>query len=208
MKLKNFLKSSLKNWKVVGTLMPTFDWVAESIVNRISPPAKYIIEYGPGNGVITKKLLQNLVPDGKILAIEIVKDFVEEMENIKDPRLTVIHGDVLIVSQNLRNLFSFHGSNGNSNFVDVIISGIPFSYIPKKERFTIVENTYELLKEGGMLIVYQNTLLLLPILKKHFKKVEWSFEPLNVLPYFIMMARKELIGKETMNEDQPFKRQM
>ncbi|MBI4090809.1 MAG: methyltransferase type 11, partial [Candidatus Komeilibacteria bacterium] len=50
------------------------------------------------------------------------------------------------------------------------------------------------LSAGGTFLVYQYSPLVLPILKKYFKKVKLYYEVRNLFPYFIMVAEKE-IGK-------------
>ncbi len=190
MNTQEFIKISLKNLKTVSAIIPTLNWVADSIVQKINPGSRCVIEFGPGNGVITRKLLQAMTPEGKILAIEILDEFVREMSKIHDPRLIVIHEDVLKVSPRLRELIANYGADGDAGLADVVISGIPFSFIEKKERFLLIERIRETLKEDGKLIVYQSSPLIFPILKRYFRKVDLSFEPLNIPPYFIMTARK------------------
>ncbi len=51
------------------------------------------MELGPGTGGTTKALLRSLSADAKLISIEIVPEFVEELRQIDDPRLIVCHGD-------------------------------------------------------------------------------------------------------------------
>jgi phospholipid N-methyltransferase len=72
---------------------------------------------------------------------------------------------------------------------DAIISGIPFSLIPADEREAIVSQTRQALRPGGCFIAYQNSRLLVPLIRRHFDSVTTVFEPRNLFPYFIMIGR-------------------
>lgn len=176
----SFIKTAVKDFRV-GAFMPSSKYAVKKIVREIRPEHKYIIEYGAGNGVITREILNCLPADGRLIAIELNKCFVDELKNIQDSRLTVLKGDVVSLSEEL----------GRLGFprIDAIISGIPFSLIKQKERERLVSNTRSFLSEDGVFVVYQLSVLILPVLKKFFSKTKINFELRNFPPYFIMVAR-------------------
>lgn len=179
MKNIDFLKTALKDYKTVGALMVTSRYAVERVVKGLGAYDHLIIEYGPGDGVITKRILSLLPPDGRIIAIEIDQDFRPELEKIRDERLRVVYGDVAEVT-----------SAAGFSEIDAIVSGIPFSLMPSAMRKDIVASTHSALRPGGKFIVYQASLLLLPSLKRYFRSVDWTLEPRNLPPYFIMTAWK------------------
>ena len=135
------------------------------------------------DGAITKAILKHLPPDGKLVALEINPQFISKLKKIADPRLIVLDADVIEVSKNLKGL--------GLPKIDFVVSGIPFSLLDKKHREMIVRNTYHSLAESGRFVVYQFSLLMLPTLKHVFnKKIPWSLEIRNIIPYFIMVAQK------------------
>ncbi len=69
-----FLKIALTDYRMVAELMPTSKYAIRRILNQIKPEQKTIIEYGAGDGVITKEILKILPADGKIIAIELNPD--------------------------------------------------------------------------------------------------------------------------------------
>lgn len=177
-----FLKNATNDYRI-GALTASSKYVIRKLVQELKHSSKHIIEYGAGDGAITKCILKHLSPNGKMVVIESNEKFIKELKKIEDKRLITVHDDVKIISSNLAKL--------NLPNIDTIISGIPFSFFDKETRKNIVLNTYNALAKGGKFIVYQNSPLLFPVLKKVFKRVHVSFEPRNFLPYFIMIAEKK-----------------
>ena len=176
----NFLKTAIKDLKV-GAVMPSSKYAVRKILQEIKTGHKCILEYGAGDGVITREILKILPKNGRLIAIELNKEFVSHLNKIQDRRLTVIHNDVL-------NVISDWKKSGDK--IDLIISGIPFSFFKKSQREAIVRDTHKLLTKKSHFLVYQSSPLILPLLKKYFAKVKILFEPRNLPPYFIMVAEK------------------
>ncbi|MEK7212608.1 MAG: methyltransferase [Patescibacteria group bacterium] len=181
MRYGHFLKTALKDSRV-GTFFASSRYVARELASHLRKGDKYVVEYGAGDGIITKEILRSLPPDGRLVAIETNPDFISELKRIKDRRLAVVSGDVADVLEHIE-LF-------NLPRVDVVISGIPLSFLKPRQRELVIEKTAAALAPYGMLLVYQHRLLILPLLKKHFRRVELDFEPRNFLPYFIFKAVK------------------
>lgn len=179
----NFLKVILKDYWRVAAFYPTPRNVVRKVLSKISPEVKYFIEYGAGNGAFTREILKRLPEDGKLVAIEVNQDFVEQLKKIDDPRLVLFPGDVRHLPSNLRGL--------GLPVVDVIISGIPFSRMSKKEREGIIKTSWQFLAENGVFVTYQNIPIVISTLKQYFKEINWYFDPRNLLfPYFIIFAKK------------------
>ncbi|MBI4991700.1 MAG: hypothetical protein HZB99_00590 [Candidatus Harrisonbacteria bacterium] len=177
----NFLKAVIKDYKV-GAITVSSKYVVQSLMKELGSDFKYIVEYGAGDGIVTKEILKRLSADGRLVAFELNKDFAAELRKINDNRLKVLNDDVIVASRDLKKL--------GLPRIDAVVSGIPFTVIKPKERSEVILNTYSAINKGGIFLVYQYTPLVLPILKKFFKKVDLSFEPRNFLPYFIMRAKK------------------
>lgn len=177
----DFLKTALKDFKV-GAVTASSKYAIRRIVKEIPPECRSIVEYGAGDGVITKKILEKLPANGKIIAVELNQGFVSRLKEVKDSRLEVVAEDVAVFSQNL--------ADSNSPRIETIISGIPFTFFKPHVRRQIIRATYDLLAPGGIFIVYQYSTLMLPELKKYFPEIKIMFEPRNLPPYFIMKARK------------------
>lgn len=175
-----FLKAVLKDYRV-GALTVSSRYTIRKVLKEIEPGHKFIIEYGAGDGVITKEILRLLPPDGRLVVIELNSDFIKELARIKDERLKVIQGDVTELSKNLNRLLPR---------LDMVISSIPFTLLKPSSRAAIIKNTRHALMPGGIFLIYQYSPLVLPLLKKYFKSVRLNFELRNFPPYFFMAARK------------------
>ncbi len=178
----DFLKATLKDYKV-GAFTVSSKYVVRKLTEQLFiSDVKYVVEYGAGDGIVTKEILEMLPEDGKLVAFEINGNFLGELRKIKDRRLLVVDADVVVASRDLKKFGLPH--------VDAVISGIPFTLISPEDRKKVIANTAGALGQGGIFLVYQYSPLILPILKKFFRNVDVSFEPRNFLPYFLMRAEK------------------
>lgn len=179
MSSRSFLKNALKDFRI-GAILPSSKYVGEKIV-RLCHDSQNILEYGPGNGAVTKVLLRNQSSLKTLQAIELNNNFVQELKSVSDPRFSVLSGDVLeVLAKNVL----------PKNFFDAVVSGIPFSFLSRREREIIIMSTHLLLKDNGKFVAYQTTPILLPLLKKCFKKVSLYIVWRNLPPYFIMTGLK------------------
>ncbi len=182
MGLIDFLRVAAKDPLGVGAVMPSSGLAVRRIVRCLPDQVRTVIEYGPGDGVITRQLLDRLPPDGRLLAIEANHDFYRRLLAIDDPRLTLVLGDA-------REARAYADREGFGPF-DAAVSGIPFSMLSAAERESVVNATHELLSENGVFLVYQVSPLMRKPLKARFA-VRTYFAPFNVPPYFIMRAAKD-----------------
>ena len=178
-----FLKNAILG-KKIGAVSRSSRYVIKTVLDNLKGESFHkIVEYGPGDGVLTHELLKLLSPNGKLLVVEMDKNFVEVLNRINDPRLIVIEGKMEDVSKNLSQ-YAFDSC-------DLVVSSIPFSLIDKNEREEVVKNTHKSIKQGGKFIIFhQYSKLMQKPLEKYFKKVKWTFEPRNFFPCFILFAEK------------------
>ncbi|MEK7636172.1 MAG: rRNA adenine N-6-methyltransferase family protein [Patescibacteria group bacterium] len=179
----NFFKTALNDYKV-GALTPSSSFVVKQILKKLPHySCACIVEYGAGDGVITKALLERLPENGKLIAIEMNPHFIAVLKKIRDPRLEIVDGDVLKICKKLSIL--------KLPRIDAVVSGIPFSFFNSNERREITKHTFRGLSNQGRFILYQVSPLMFPYLKKYFKKkIDISLEVRNFPPYFIMTAEK------------------
>ncbi|SMB93269.1 Methyltransferase type 12 [Hymenobacter roseosalivarius DSM 11622] len=174
--------------KHVASFTPTSGFAIEKICRKINfNKRNVIVEYGPGTGVFTRYLLAHSTPDSILILIERNEDFAHIMqETFQDPRLFIFHES----AENVEQLLLYC----NEQQADYIVSGIPFSFLPRPLRELIVRNSYRCLKEGGMFLGYQTFFQIDRFLKDHldcdFDKVETEICVLNVPPLKIFEAVK------------------
>lgn len=182
--IKNFVRD-----RHVGSITPTSQYAVGQICKKIDfASTQVVVEYGPGRGVFTRSLLQKLPANARVIAIEANEEFFLSLQaKLQDPRLTLIHGR----AENVVEILAQHGIAA----VDVVISGIPFSFFDQQLKDTIIGNTKAMLKKDGRFIIYQfvvpspdNHRILLDSLRNQLPLVRKSVELLNIPPLRIYEA--------------------
>jgi len=171
-----FARNFLKHPRMLGSVIPSSRFLVNEMLGEVDwDRARVIVEYGPGVGTFTHKILKRLHPDGILVAIEMNTDFVSFLQRgAADPRLHLVHGSAADVGSILQRL-----GRGKA---DYIISGIPFSTMSPTLRDGIVRATRDALTPTGAFLVYQYSNGVLPNLKRTFGRVKLGFEPRNIPP--------------------------
>jgi len=177
---KSFWRVALNDYVRVGTFFPSTKFASRRVARWLPENTQVVVEYGAGTGNVTRELLKRLPINGRLITVEQNPEFIERLRKIGDPRLEVIHGDVLEVSKRLPTI--------DPRGVDAVVSGIPFCFMKDQSCDTVVLSTRKALKATGRFIVYQNSVKIGEVLKNHFPRVKRFFEPRNFLPYFIFVA--------------------
>jgi len=144
-----FFKSFLEKPKEVGSVIPSSRFLERRVARaaRLSS-AKVVVELGPGTGGTTRALLRQMGPDAKLVAIEINPRLAEQVRaRIMDPRLSVFTG----CAGDIREALRAHGAGAP----DVVVSGIPFSTMPRQLALEILRSVREALPGGGLFVAYQ-----------------------------------------------------
>ncbi|MEZ6133179.1 MAG: methyltransferase domain-containing protein [Planctomycetaceae bacterium] len=146
--------------------------------------AQMIVELGPGDGGITRDLLDEMQPGARLLAIELLADLVEVLHSINDRRLIVEHND----ASELTHLIHCHAMDS----VDVVVSGIPFSVLDAHRATAIVESVFQALRPGGTFVAYQVRDEINGLALSRFGEPETTFVPWNLPPVHLYQWRKPL----------------
>ncbi len=182
---KDFFKEALKNMKTSGTIMPSSRFLIKKLLNDIDfISSKVIVEFGPGNGIITQQILNKMAPDALLICFEINDYFYRQVKQINDDRLYVVNASAEHVKKELNNL--------NIKEVNCFISSLPLTNIPNEIAINILTNSKEVLCANGQFIQYQYSLTFFKKLKQVFNEnnVNLKFEFLNVPPAFIYFCEK------------------
>lgn len=183
MSKKKFITEVLKSTGTIGALSPSSSYLAKKMLEPIHfDTAKCIVEFGPGTGVFTHKLLEKMSPDAILLAFEINPAFIEELKSIKDTRLIVINDSAEKIQEYLE--------KHQQQSADYIISSLPFAMIPDDVVHNILTNSDTMLSEEGKYIQFQYSLNAKKKLESYFSKVNINFTLLNLPPAFIYICEK------------------
>jgi len=171
-----FARNFLKHPNMVGWVFPSSPFLVDEVLKQIDwDRARVVVEYGPGVGAFTTKVLERMHPDARLVALEINPDFFQFLKgSLRDPRLH-------LVQESAANIDSVLARLGHSH-ADYVISGIPFKTIPDDLRDTIVRKTHSVLRPDGRFLVYQFSDAVRPYLEKVFRRVSRDFELLNIIP--------------------------
>jgi phospholipid N-methyltransferase len=170
--------------KGVASVTPSSRFIVDRVLKAMDVrSASVVIEYGAAGGVITRRILEQMPKDGKLIAIELNDELYETLtKDLKDPRLIAVHGDV-------RDVAAIAHRHGVSQ-ADVIVSGIPFAFLSGRGRHELLKATHDLLSPSGRFIAYQVTTHLIGLLEEYFRKVKTQFEIRNIPPHFVFAAYK------------------
>lgn len=170
--------------KTSGTITPSSRFLAKKMLSDIDfENANVLVELGPGNGAITRKILDKMHKDAVLICFEINDIFYQELKKIKNTQLVVLNASAENVQEELQKL-------GHSKSCH-IISSLPLSIIPDGISDKILYSSFSSLETNGTFIQYQYSLTYFKKLKKVFKEsISLGFEVLNIPPAFIYKCKK------------------
>lgn len=179
-----FLRESIRNLRSMGSVAPSSRFLCRAVANKIDPlKAKVVIELGPGDGVITRFILNRLSPDARLIIFEINPVFVEKIRaNFQDPRMTIIHDSAENMGEHFRSL--------GIQEVDYIVSGIPFVMLPESLTTRISTECKSWLREGGKFIQFHYSPLLLRLYRSIFGNLNVEIVALNIPPAIVVSCEK------------------
>jgi phospholipid N-methyltransferase len=178
-----FLKQWVKNPREMGSITPSSRFLTREVVDRIDfSRARYIAELGPGTGVFTQAILERLAPDGQILAVDTNPSFIEHLKReMPDPRLHAVAGSAERIDE--------LAAEAGWPRIDAVVSGIPYSLLPKPVMRSILEAAHRALGERGLFVGYQYSKMLRPHLLDVFGNVHYRPVLLNIPPAFVYTCR-------------------
>lgn len=179
-----FLKESFKNLKTLGTVTPSSRFLAERMLKEIDfTKVEVLVEFGPGNGAITKLILEKLPANAILLCFEINDNFYNQLSEIKNKQLVVVKSSAEKIEEELKKL--------NLDKTCHIISSLPLTIIPEAVTNEILKKSFHVLENNGTFIQFQYSLTYFKKLKNVFNQsISLGFEPLNFPPAFVYHCKK------------------
>lgn len=172
-----FIKEFIVSPRQTGAILPSGPALTEAMLTPINfSEALHIVELGPGTGAFTHQILRKMRPDAHLTVIEVNKEFIKKMRDIKDKRLTIIHGDAAKLSLHVKS-------------ADYIISGLPLVSLPATKRDIILQEIKKTVKNRYVQFHYSP--LAEKDIKKHFKITAKKNIARNIPPAIVYVCRKE-----------------
>lgn len=179
-----FLLEYIKNPRNVGAVAPSSSHLARKMVESIDfEHAECIVEYGPGTGVFTEKLLARAEEDTKIILFEINKEFYEELVKLYGHKRNVV-----ILNRSAEDIKDVMNKYGIAK-VDYIVSGLPFTSLPKEISENILKNTKDVLGDHGKFITFQYSMVKKKLFEKFFPSIRTKRTLANIPPAYVLSCR-------------------
>ena len=173
----------IRNIRTTGMISPSSRRLIKSLLAPINfESARCIIELGPGNGCITRRLLELMHEDAILICLEVNNDFVAQLNTIKDPRLKVYNACASSVPAILEEL--------NVREVDHVVSSLPLAIMGKDVVSAVLQSIRENLRPGGHYLQYQYSLKNLDDIRPVFNNAKVRFTVRNMPPAFIYECTK------------------
>ena len=168
----------------VAYVVPSSKAMIKRVLDRMNfEKWRTFVEFGGGEGCYTREILKRLAPDGRLLVFELDPDLAEHLRKQfrHDDRVHIYQSDAAGFREALHEL--------GLRRADCVVSGIPFSYIPRAKKREILDAVHDGLSAEGLFIVYQVTMEL----KGHarmFSACEVEYFLANLPPMFILAFHK------------------
>jgi phosphatidylethanolamine/phosphatidyl-N-methylethanolamine N-methyltransferase len=145
----DFLRGFIAHPDQVGSVIPSSHVLEQRLVRSAQlMRARCVVELGPGTGGTTRAFLRAMPSAAHLLAIELSDEFAARLRtSIRDPRLKVIQGSAELIERFLDE----HGLPAP----EAVISGIPFSTMPREVADRIAAAIAHVLAPGGRFVAYQ-----------------------------------------------------
>lgn len=186
-----FLTQFLIHPTKIGAIAPSNDRLCEMVTDMAElDKVSSVIEFGPGTGVITEKILRKISKDTTFFAMEINETLIEATKK-RCPEATVY----LASASNAEKYLDMHGEQG----CDRIISSLPWSTFSDDLQDDLMETIMDVLNPGGKFLTYAYVPgLVFPSAIRFRKKLHEKFDKVsrseivwtNFPPAFIYYAEK------------------
>lgn len=175
----------------IGAICPSSKVLAKTIISDIAiDKAKTIVEIGPGTGVFTDKIIENIHEDAHFFVIELNQQLHSNFEKN--------YPDIKAYNNCASELSAIMKKEGITS-VDAVISGLPWAAFPQELQNDIMDAIIESLSPGGAFTTFaylQGFLMKAAhrfrnLLKEKFDSVETSKTVWrNFPPAFVYRCRK------------------
>lgn len=182
-----FLIEYIKHPRMVGAIAPSGKHLADKMIKSINfAKAKCIVEYGPGTGVFTEKLLARAQDNTLIILIEKNIEFYNKLIELYGHK-----SNVIIINDTVDKIDSII-EQYHIKKIDYIVSGIPFTVLPKEETDSILNKTKNIISHGGEFITFQYSLIKKGVFSNIFPHIDIDKTLVNLPPAYVLRCRAEL----------------
>jgi len=147
----------------MGAILPSSQYLARSMVSCIDQSQSgFVLELGPGTGVITKAILNSGIAADHLISLEITPHFAEQLRQ-QIPAITVLQGDAMYLSELLK----------NKNPIRTIISSLPLRSMTQAARDHLFSEIQKTIAPSGQFIQFTYSM------RKDTDYYPANFKPMN-----------------------------
>ncbi|MEM7008857.1 MAG: methyltransferase domain-containing protein [Thermodesulfobacteriota bacterium] len=175
----------------IGAIAPSNDSLCDLMTDMAElKEVSSVVEFGPGTGVITEKIVNKISEDTTFFAMEINETLVEATKK-RCPEATVY----LDSASSAKKYLDIHGEKG----CDCIISSLPWSTFSDDLQDDLMDTIIDVLHPGGKFLTYAYVPgLIFPSARRFRKKLHEKFDKItrskivwtNFPPAFVYYAEK------------------
>ncbi len=179
-----FLIEYIKSPRTIGAIAPSSKKLAEKMVSSIDfDSAECIIEYGPGTGIFTDKLVKEKKEHTMLILLEYNENFCKKLKE-----KYIDFNNIIVVNDSAENIDKYL-KQYKFEKADYIISGLPFTSLPKDVSNNILNKTRDVLKQEGLFITFQYTLLKKGYINNYFRDISLEKVIVNVPPAYVLKCK-------------------
>ncbi len=175
-----------KHPRRIGAVAPSGKRLPRKMMAPIDfSSADVIVEYGPGTGSFTRELIANRKPGTALILVEQNEHFCRELETRYGGlgNVYIIHGDAGDIGRYLWEL--------GYDKADYIVSGLPFTSLPRNVSDNILTATKTALSERGKFITFQYSLLKRRFFERYFSITDYQKEVWNLPPAYVLVMQNQ-----------------
>lgn len=180
-----FIKEFIKSPKSIGSITPSSKYLSNKMIENVNfEKCNCIIEYGPGTGVFTEKIIARKKEDTLFIVFENDKLFADKLTNKYRYKK-----NVKIINDSAENIKKYLNLYNISD-IDYIVSGLPFTSLPREISDKILKTTSSLIQEKDKsFITFQYSLVKKNYFNNYFDNINVDRELLNMPPAYILECK-------------------
>ena len=181
-----FLRQYAAHPRKIGAVAPSGKALTAGMMEPVDfEAAKLIVEYGPGTGSFTEELVRRKKPETVLLLIEQNRDFCRMLhERFAGEQ------NVWIVCGSAEKADRIAERAGFSQ-ADFVVSGLPFTSLPKNVSAGIFEATKRLIGDTGRFITFQYSMVKCNFFSAHFRFADIHRVRKNLPPAYILVMENK-----------------
>ena len=181
-----FIYQFLNKPKTIGAIIPSSKYLSKKILSFVdfNKEGIVLLEYGPGTGPFTSEIVRYLKPIDQLIVIELNSKFAADLkEKFKKYKNVKIYEDCVA---NIKKILDKEGVKD----VDYIISGIPFSSLPKDVTQDILISTKSIMSNTTLFLTFQYSKFKKSTFEQYFNIIDIKFVLRNIPSAYVFCMNK------------------